>query len=57
VLKSPATSYKLSDLEGSVEALRLEKKSQETPQEDDLSSVEVKKEDVESAAPSSSSQV
>jgi hypothetical protein len=50
-------SYKISDLEGSVEALRLEKKSQETPQEDDLSSVEVKKEDVESAAPSSSSQV
>jgi len=41
-------------LEGSVEAIKLEKKSQEPPQEDDLSSVEIKKEDVESAAPSSS---
>lgn len=44
-LKSPALSYTQADLEKEVEAMKLEKKSEEAPQEDDIPSVEPKKEE------------
>lgn len=48
ILQSPALAYKLADFERSVETLRVEKKAQELPQDEDIPIVEKKDEAVES---------
>ena len=54
MLRSLALKYTKADLDSSVEALREEKKQKELPQDEDTSSIEIKKEET---AASQSSQV
>ncbi|XP_021953815.1 protein polybromo-1 isoform X3 [Folsomia candida] len=55
ILQSPALAYKLADFERSVETLRVEKKAQELPQDEDIPIVEKKDEAVESQSSQSES--
>lgn len=48
VLQSPALEYGLLDLDKSVESVRAEKRGKEIPQEEDMGSVEIKKEELSS---------